>query len=157
MVNYEKMKGKVLDEMKKHFRPEFLNRIDEQIVFRPLSKEDLAKIVDLMVSDVNDRLMEKGLSIAINKKVKEFLVDKGYEPSFGARPLRRVIEDNIEDPLSEQLLLGKFLYGTKIKADVKDGKIEFTGSRSARSERSPEDQKPAAVQLRKEKDLQKKA
>lgn len=157
MVNYEKMKGKVLDEMKKHFRPEFLNRIDEQIVFRPLSKEDLTKIVDLMINDINDRLMEKGLSISINKKVKELLVDKGYDPNFGARPLRRVIEDHIEDPLSEQLLLGKFLYGAKIKADVKDGKIEFIGSRSSRSERSPEDQKPSTVQLRKEKDLQKKA
>jgi len=148
-ISYEKMKEKVLGEMKKKFRPEFLNRIDEQIVFRPLSKEDLAKIVDLMISDVNGRLIEKGLSISTSKKVKDFLVDKGYDPHFGARPLRRAIEDNIEDPLSEQILLGKFAYGTKIKVEVVEGKLEFTGKASAKIERPAEEKK--------ERELQKKA
>jgi ATP-dependent Clp protease ATP-binding subunit ClpC len=148
-VSYDRMKEKVLDEMKKKFRPEFLNRIDEQIVFRPLSKEDLIKIVDLMISDVNARLIEKGLSILISKKVKDFLVDKGYDPHFGARPLRRAIEDNIEDPLSEEILLGKFKYGTKIKMDVENNKIVFTGKPSAKAERPAEEKK--------EKELQKKA
>ncbi len=147
-VGYDRMKEKVLDEMKKKFRPEFLNRIDEQIVFRPLSKEDLSKIVDLMISDVNSRLIEKGLSILATKKVKDFLVDKGYDPHFGARPLRRVIEDNIEDPLSEQILLGKFAYGTKIKVEIENDKLVFIGKPSAKSERTAET---------KEKELQKKA
>ncbi len=129
-VNYEKMKEKVLDEMKKKFRPEFLNRIDESVVFKPLSKDDLGKIVELMMSDINDRLIEKGLSISVTKKVRDLLVDKGYDPHFGARPLRRVIEDNIEDAVSEEILRGKFSYGTKIKVDVKEGKLEFCGKSS---------------------------
>jgi ATP-dependent Clp protease ATP-binding subunit ClpC len=147
-IGYERMKEKVLDEMKKKFRPEFLNRIDETIVFRALSKEDLGKIVDLMVSDLNERLLEKGMSITISKKVKDFLVDKGYDPHFGARPLRRVIEDHIEDPLSEQILLGKFTYGTKIKVEVKADKLDFTGTKSL-SMTEPK--------IKKEKELQKKA
>ena len=152
-VNYDKMKGKVLEEMKKKFRPEFLNRVDEKIVFRPLSKEDLAKIVDIMMADVNTRLMEKGLSIMINKKVRDLLVEKGYDPHFGARPLRRVIEDLVENPLSEELLLGKFAYGTKIKADVEDDKLIFNGKHPGKTE-----EKKPTIELRaKEKDLQKKA
>jgi len=142
-VNYEKMKSKVLEEMKKSFRPEFLNRIDESIVFRPLSKEDLAIIVDIMINDVNDRLIEKGLSIVINKKVKDFLVDKGYDPHFGARPLRRVIEDYIEDPLSEELLRGKFKYGTKIKLEVEEDKIVFTGRVNLKEAPEEKPQKPS--------------
>ncbi len=156
-VGYERMKEKVLDEMKKKFRPEFLNRIDEQIVFRPLSKEDLAKIVDLMISDINARLIEKGLSISVSKKVKDFLVDKGFDPHFGARPLRRAIEDNIEDPLSEQILLGKFGYGTKIKVDIENGKPVFSGKPSVKTERPAEEKNPSTSLKGKEKELQKKA
>jgi len=159
-VGYDKMKEKVLEEMKKKFRPEFLNRIDEQIVFRPLSKEDLVKIVDLMISDVNSRLIEKGLSITTSKKVKEFLVDKGYDPHFGARPLRRAIEDHIEDPLSEQILMGKFAYGTKIKAEVEGNKLAFSGKPSGKPEKKekPAEEKSPSTSLRaKEKELQKKA
>jgi ATP-dependent Clp protease ATP-binding subunit ClpC len=157
-IGYEKMKEKVMDEMKKKFRPEFLNRIDEQIVFRPLSKEDLGKIVDIMISDLNERLIEKGLSIAIGKKVKEFLVDKGYDPHFGARPLRRVIEDNIEDTLSEELLRGKFGYGSKIKVEVEGEKLVFTGKVSAKVERErPAEEKKHLPAGRQGKELQRKA
>jgi ATP-dependent Clp protease ATP-binding subunit ClpC len=159
-VSYDKMKEKVLEEMKKRFRPEFLNRIDEQIVFRPLSKEDLVKIVDLMILDVNSRLIEKGLSIVASKKVKEFLVDKGYDPHFGARPLRRAIEDYIEDPLSEQILMGKFAYGTKIKADVDGNKLVFSGKPSGKTEKKEkpaEEKRPSTSLSAKEKELQKKA
>jgi ATP-dependent Clp protease ATP-binding subunit ClpC len=156
-VGYDRMKEKVLDEMKKKFRPEFLNRIDEQIVFRPLSKEDLTKIVDIMIFDINARLIEKGLSISLSKKAKEFLVDKGYDPHFGARPLRRAIEDNIEDPISEHILLGKFVYGTKIKVDIENGKTVFSGKASVKSERSAEEKIPSVPPKVKEKELQKKA
>ena len=148
-ISYDRMKEKVLDEMKKKFRPEFLNRIDETIVFRPLSKEDLGKIVELMITDLNQRLIEKGLSISINKKVKDFLVDKGYDPHFGARPLRRVIEDHIEDPLSEEILRGKFTYGAKIKVDVEGDKLGFSGKSPVKTDRPAEGKK--------EKELQKKA
>jgi ATP-dependent Clp protease ATP-binding subunit ClpC len=127
--SYERMKEKVLDEMKKKFRPEFLNRIDENVVFRPLSKEDLGKIVDIMVGDLNERLGEKGISLSISSKSKTFIVDKGYDPHFGARPLRRTIEDHIEDPLSEDILKGKFGYGSKIKIDVERDSLSFKGGK----------------------------
>jgi ATP-dependent Clp protease ATP-binding subunit ClpC len=156
-VGYERMKEKVLDEMKKKFRPEFLNRIDEQIVFRPLSKEDLAKIVDIMIADINSRLIEKGLSISLSKKAKDFLVDKGFDPHFGARPLRRAIEDNIEDPISEQILMGKFAYGTKIKVDIENDKTVFSGKSSVKAERAAEEKSPSTSLKGKEKELQKKA
>jgi len=132
---YDKMKDKVLDEMKKKFRPEFLNRIDETIVFRPLSKEDLSKIVDIMLDDLNERLGEKGISLSASKKAKEFIVDNGYDPKFGARPLRRTMEDHIEDPLSEEILKGRFGYGSKIKLEVERGKMAFRGK--AKTSKSP--------------------
>ncbi len=125
-ATYERMRDKVLDELKKHFRPEFLNRVDETVVFRPLSKEDLTSIIDIMINDLNDRIKEKEMSITLTKKAKLFLVDKGYDPKFGARPLRRTIEDYLEDPLSEEVLRGKLPFGTDIKADVLDDKIVFT-------------------------------
>lgn len=125
--SYDKMKEIVLGELKKAFRPEFLNRVDETIVFKPLSKEDLTVIVDILLKDVNKRLEEKGLALVASKKAKKFLVEKGYDPKFGARPLRRTIEDYIEDPLSEEVLKGKFPYGTEIKADAKEDKLVFSG------------------------------
>jgi len=126
-ASYDKMKDTVLEQLKKTFRPEFLNRVDETIVFRPLSKEDLSSIVEIMLSDLNHRLEEKGLSITVNKKATNFLVEKGYDPKFGARPLRRTIEEQIEDPLSEEVLKGKLTYGTEIKADIKGDRMVFSG------------------------------
>lgn len=126
-ASYEKMKQIVLEEVKKKFRPEFLNRVDETIVFRPLSKEDLILIVDIMINDINSRLEEKAIEITLSKSAKKYLVEKGFEPKLGARPLRRTIEDQIEDPLSEKLLQGKFGYGSKIKVDVEKDKLVFSG------------------------------
>jgi len=133
-ASYDRMKEKILDEIKKTFRPEFLNRIDETVVFRPLSKEDLCAIVDIMIKDLNKRLEEKDLTLEITDRVKNFLVDKGYDPKFGARPLRRTIEDHIEDTMSEEVLRGKFTPGMKIKADFKKEQIVFTGKKSAQKE-----------------------
>ncbi len=139
-ASYEKMKEIVLEQLNKHFRPEFLNRVDEKVVFRPLSKEDLISIVDIMIGDINDRLEEKGLNLKINKKAKEFLVDKGYDPKLGARPLRRSIGEYIEDPLSEDVLKGKFGYGSKISIKVEKDKLVFKGTKGTRSSAK----KPAA-------------
>jgi len=127
--SYEKMKETVLEKLEKEFKPEFLNRVDEKVVFRPLSKEDLEAIVDIMINDINYRLEEKGISLKLIKKVKKFLVDKGYDPKLGARPLRRAIEDYIEDPLSEEVLKGKFGYGSKISLKVAEDKIVFSGTK----------------------------
>jgi ATP-dependent Clp protease ATP-binding subunit ClpC len=115
---YEKMKGKVEDEVKRFFRPEFLNRIDGQIVFHALSRDHIVEIVDLMLNEVRKPLMEKGLSIEITDKAKHWLAEKGYDPTFGARPLRRVIEHKIEDPLSDEVLAGHYNPGDTIFVDI---------------------------------------
>ncbi|MBU1026608.1 MAG: ATP-dependent Clp protease ATP-binding subunit [Candidatus Margulisbacteria bacterium] len=132
-ASYEKMKETVLEQLNKNFRPEFLNRVDERVVFRPLSKEDLISIVDIMIGDINNRLEEKGLNLKVNKKAKEFLVDKGYDPKLGARPLRRSIGEYIEDPLSEDVLKGKFGYGSRISVKAEKDKLSFKGTKGSLS------------------------
>jgi len=107
-IDYERMKEKLLDELKKTFRPEFLNRIDGVVVFHALTKEHIRKIVDLMLAQVSQQLAEKGIKLEVTDAAKDFLGEKGYDEVFGARPLRRVIQDMVEDKLSESLLRGKF-------------------------------------------------
>ena len=119
-ANYEKMKEILYKEVERHFRPEFLNRVDDTIVFKTLTREDLQTIVDYELAKVFKRLIEHGLELQLNEQAKEFLIDKGYNPEFGARPLRRAIEHYIEDPLSEALLQGKFKGKNLIKIDVQD-------------------------------------
>ena len=120
---YARMKDKVLDEVKTFFRPEFLNRLDGTVVFHPLSKDHIINIVELMLSEVSQQLLNKGISIEFSSPAKELLADKGFDPIFGARPLRREIQDRIEDKLSEEFLSGKFGPGDTIKADVEDDDI----------------------------------
>ena len=117
---YERMKEKVLAEVKKFFRPEFLNRIDGIVVFHALTKEDLLQIVDLLLDDVRKNLQEKGISLEVTESAKGLVAEKGYDPAFGARPLRRVIQDLIEDPLSEALLEKKYGPGDTVLID-RDG------------------------------------
>jgi ATP-dependent Clp protease ATP-binding subunit ClpC len=123
---YEAMKNRMLDEMKKLFRPEFLNRVDEVIVFHPLTREEILQIVDLMVGRVQEQLQSHRMQLILEPAVKELLAEKGYDPNFGARPLRRVVQQLIEDPLSEQLLLGRFEEGDTIMARLNEaGEIVF--------------------------------
>lgn len=119
-ANYEKMKDMLHKEVERHFRPEFLNRVDDIIVFKPLSKENLTTIVEYELAKVFKRLTEHGLKLELSPASKEFLIDKGYSPEFGARPLRRAIEHYIEDPLSEAVLRGEFKGKNLIKIDVQD-------------------------------------
>jgi len=107
-VNYEKMKEMLKSELERVFRPEFLNRIDDVIVFRGLNRKDLQNIVDIELAKVRKRLEDRGLELILTDEAKEFLIDKGYNPDYGARPLRRAIENLIEDPLSEDILKGEF-------------------------------------------------
>ena len=123
--NYERMKDRVLDELKRTFRPEFLNRLDEVIVFRSLSMEQLESIVDLMLEKVYEQLGEKELHLEMDKEVKAILSKEGYDPAFGARPLRRAIQRLIENPLADELLKGNFKPGDRIRAVAKEGKIQF--------------------------------
>ena len=122
---YEKMKGKVEDEVKRFFRPEFLNRIDGQVVFHSLSKEHIVSIVDLMLNDVRKPMLEKGLTLEVSVAAKNWLGEKGYDPNFGARPLRRLIEQAIEDPLSDEVLSGRYKPGDTVVVDVNadDGEL----------------------------------
>ncbi len=103
---YERMKNNVLDEVKRFFRPEFLNRIDGSVVFHPLSREHMHQIIPLELKDVTSNLIEKGIDLEVTDAAKEWLIEKGYDPLFGARPLRRVIQDNVEDKLSDAILAG---------------------------------------------------
>ena len=115
---YERMKDKVLQEMKRVFRPEFLNRVDTTLVFHPLSKEHIRSIVDMMLSEVDQRVREKEVVLNVTEPAREWLGEKGYDPVFGARPLRRVIQERLEDSLSEALLRGDFEPGDTIRVDL---------------------------------------
>jgi ATP-dependent Clp protease ATP-binding subunit ClpC len=129
-VTYEKMKDKVMDELKRSFRPEFLNRIDEVIVFHSLSRQHVKAIVDLMMKRVRDQLKAKDVEIELTDSVKELLAEKGYDPSLGARPLRRTIQRLVEDPLAEKMLYKEFNAGQTIIVDARDGEVVFeTASR----------------------------
>ena len=121
--NYDLMKEKLLNELKKTFRPEFLNRIDGVIVFHALSKDNIRSIVDLMLSQVTKQLSEKGIKLEVTDKAKDFLGEKGYDEVFGARPLRRAIQDRVEDKLSEDLLRGNFQFGDTVVVDVEGNEI----------------------------------
>ncbi|MDE0668961.1 MAG: AAA family ATPase, partial [bacterium] len=119
-VSYEAMKEKVTDALKKHFRPEFLNRVDEVIVFHELSPEEVTQIVDLMVRRVADQLAGQGMGLEVTPEAKVLLAEEGYDPTLGARPLRRAIQRLVEDPLSEQLLHREFRAGQIVIVDASD-------------------------------------
>ena len=128
LTNYDRMKGKVTEELKTHFRPEFLNRIDDVIVFHQLNKEQIQHIVDLMVANLDERLKSKDMGIELTQAAKDLLAARGYDPLLGARPLRRVIQREIEDSLSERILFGELKAGEIIVVDVEgeDAAATFT-------------------------------
>jgi ATP-dependent Clp protease ATP-binding subunit ClpC len=123
--SYEKMKEKILDEAKRIFKPEFLNRLDDVIVFRSLTKPDLLEILDLEVAKVIERLKGKHIELALDQTAKDFLVEKGYDPTYGARPMRRAVERFLEDPLAEEILKGGLHPNEPITVSVGDGKLVF--------------------------------
>jgi ATP-dependent Clp protease ATP-binding subunit ClpC len=148
-ANYEKMKDILQKEVERHFRPEFLNRVDDIIVFRPLTRENLQTIVEYELLKVFKRLTEHGLKLELTEQAKDFLIDKGYNPEFGARPLRRAIEHYIEDPISEAVLSGRFKGKKQVKIDVQDEEhLKFEGvdvdesteSESVHTEAAPQPQ-----------------
>jgi ATP-dependent Clp protease ATP-binding subunit ClpC len=126
--NYESMKNRIMDEMKRTFRPEFINRVDETIVFHQLTREEILQIVDLMINRVRQQVASQGMELEVTQPVREQLGAEGFDPQFGARPLRRAVQRLIEDPLSEEVLLGRFSAGDTIRVEVEDGKIFFTKS-----------------------------
>ena len=143
LTNYDRMKGKVQDELKNHFRPEFLNRIDDVIVFHQLTKDQIIQIVDLMIANLDERLKAKDMGIELTQAAKDLLAARGYDPLLGARPLRRVIQREIEDSLSERILFSELKAGEIIVVDVEgvdaDAKFTFKGSAKVSTPDSPED------------------
>ena len=135
---YERMKQKVHDELKKHFRPEFLNRIDEIVVFHQLTEDQIVQMVDLMIGRVRSALRAKDMDIQITERAERLLARRGFDPVLGARPLRRTIQREIEDTLSEKILFGEVAAGEIVTVDVEgwdgestrteDAKFTFTGS-----------------------------
>jgi ATP-dependent Clp protease ATP-binding subunit ClpC len=121
--NYQQIKDTVMKELERYMRPEFIGRLDDVIVFRPLSRANLEHIVELELKKVTKRLVEHGLKIEVSNEAKEFLIDKGTNADFGARPLRRAIEQNVEDPLSEDILRGAFKDKDMIKITVKTPEV----------------------------------
>ncbi len=123
--SYEEMKGKLLDESKRVFKPEFMNRLDDLIVFRNLNKDDMGKIVQIEVSKVKSRMKYKDVEITLTPAATEFLIEKGYDPQFGARPLRRAVEKYLQDPLAEEILRGSIKPSETVEVTVADGKLVF--------------------------------
>jgi ATP-dependent Clp protease ATP-binding subunit ClpC len=119
------MRDKILEESKRVFKPEFLNRLDEIIVFHSLGKPELLQIVDLEVNKVLTRIKAKDVHIDLQQSAKEFLIEKGYDPQYGARPMRRAVERFLEDPLAEELLRGNVKPGDRVDVVAADGKLSF--------------------------------
>ena len=124
--DFKDMKGKVMEELKRAFRPEFINRIDEIIVFHALEKKHLKEIVTLMSDQLTKRLKEQDIIVDLSDRAKEKIADEGYDPEYGARPLRRALQKQVEDRLSEELLKGKVLAGQHVLVDVEDGEFIVT-------------------------------
>jgi len=122
---YETMRGKLMDRLKAKFRPEFLNRVDSVVVFRALNRDDIVQIVDLEIAKVNQRLLEQGLCLQLTQAAREMLASEGYDPDYGARPLRRLIQSLVEEPLSDDLLAGRFQAGDVVALDVREGVLEL--------------------------------
>jgi ATP-dependent Clp protease ATP-binding subunit ClpB len=119
----EQQRGAVLEEVRAHFRPEFVNRVDDIIVFRPLTRDDIARIVDIQVRGLAERLRDRKLSIELTPAAREYLADAGYDPTYGARPLKRLIQREVQDPLARLLLSGEIREGDKVEADAVDGAL----------------------------------
>ncbi|HNS67673.1 MAG TPA: AAA family ATPase, partial [Mesotoga infera] len=131
---YESMKTSVLEEVKKTFRPEFLNRLDEIVVFHQLTKEQIKVIIDILMRDMRKRLKEKHLELVLSEKAQDFLVEEGFNPVYGARPLKRAIQKYVEDPLSEELLRGRFHEGDMITIELKNKLLVFTRKKDEKAE-----------------------
>jgi ATP-dependent Clp protease ATP-binding subunit ClpC len=128
--DYASMREKILEETKRVFKPEFLNRLDEIIVFHSLGKAELLHIVDLETDKVLARIKAKAVHIELSENAKDFLIEKGYDPQYGARPMRRAVERYLEDPLAEELLRGNVKAGDTVHVVAEDGKLVFKTAES---------------------------
>ena len=128
------MRKKLMEQLRRAFRPEFLNRVDATIVFRSLSKAEITEIVDLLISDVAERLTEHDIRLKLTQTAREYLADEGYDPEYGARPLRRVIQNQVEDALSDGILAGRLEPGHVILVDYVDDELVLSQLEEEESE-----------------------
>ncbi len=132
MTQYEKMKGNVTSELKRAFNPEFLNRIDEVVVFHPLTEEHLVKIVDMLVVELNSQMItDRSIQLEVSEEVKEWLIRENFQPTYGARPMRRAVQKHLADPLSEEILRGRFRDVHRVLVKLKNGFVEFQEEEAA--------------------------
>jgi len=124
-MSFEEIESSAISELKRLFNPEFLNRLDDVVVFRLLNMKQVGTILDLQLAELSHRLAEQGYSIRVSPRVRKLLAEKGWDPKFGGRPLRRAIQKELEDPLSLKILEGNYPAGTIFSAGAKDGKISF--------------------------------
>jgi ATP-dependent Clp protease ATP-binding subunit ClpC len=144
-VDYDKMRSMMMDETKRLFTPEFLNRIDEIVVFRPLKREHILKIIDIAMEEMLESMKDRNIQITLSEKAKEFLTDKGYDPVYGARQVKRILRKYIEDPIAEELLKGKFRDGSHIQARCKKDELEFVEIQKSKPKGKKPDVKPKEV------------
>ncbi|HJE51437.1 MAG TPA: AAA family ATPase, partial [Tessaracoccus flavescens] len=144
--NYEKMKAKVSEELKQHFRPEFLNRVDEVVVFHQLTQQDIERIVDLMVAQIETRLKDKDMGIELTPAAKTLIAKRGFDPVLGARPLRRALQRDIEDILAEKILFGELAAGQIVQVDVAEEGAELPFKFTGVAKSDVEDFEPVAEQ-----------
>jgi ATP-dependent Clp protease ATP-binding subunit ClpB len=131
--NFDEAREAVLAVLREHFRPEFLNRIDEVIVFRPLTEDQLTKIVDIQLRRLESRLADRRVTLMVTDGARKLLAKRGWDPVYGARPLKRTIQRLLQDPLAMMLLEGKFSEGDTIEVDVKDSELRFARAKVAAS------------------------
>jgi ATP-dependent Clp protease ATP-binding subunit ClpA len=123
--DFDSAKPRVLSLLRTHFRPEFLNRIDDVVMFKPLSREDIKRIVNIQLNEIRKRLSERRITLEVSESLKEHFASAGYDAVFGARPLKRTIQKNLLDLLSKMVIQGKIKDGDRVIADFKDGKVEI--------------------------------
>jgi ATP-dependent Clp protease ATP-binding subunit ClpB len=126
--DYEKMKEQALEVLRQSFRPEFLNRVDEVVVFHPLTKEELRKIVDIQLSRLRQRLEDRKIILELTEKARDYLAEHGYDPSYGARPLKRMIQRELETALGRKLLSGEIRDASRVRVDASNKGLTFTSS-----------------------------
>jgi ATP-dependent Clp protease ATP-binding subunit ClpC len=143
-AQFKEIKSTVQDELKRAFNPEFLNRIDDVIVFRALTRDDMRAIVGILIGQVRDRLQTQGILLEITPEATELLIDKGFDPSLGARPLKRAIQRLLEDPFAEFILRGSLPAGTRVQVERKEDGLDFTPATSPQPAPAPAPPAPAA-------------
>jgi len=131
-TTYESMRDRILEQVRNTFNPEFLNRLDEQVVFRQLSREDMVKIVDIVIKEMLNKVASQEIDLELTRGAKEFIADRGFDPVYGARPLKRMVQKYIEDPLAEELLKGKFPDGSRVRVQRKGDELGFREVKSTK-------------------------